>query len=139
MLAMIKNYREHGYVVFRVLVGLLFLQHGLQKVFGMFGGVGGSSLVDGSLPLFSLMALAGIIELVAGVALALGLFVRPVALIAGVEMLVAYFKAHMPAALFPIQNGGEAALLYFAAFLVIFMFGARKWGLEKLLLKKEMF
>ena len=126
--------KDYFYFVFRVLVGLLFLQHGLQKLFGMFGGLGGRSA-----ELFSLMGLAGIIELLGGLAITFGLFTRLVAFIAVIELLVAYFRAHMPNGLIPIMNGGELALLFIASFLVLIAFGARKWSLEKVILKKEIF
>jgi len=126
--------KDYFYFVFRVLVGLLFLQHGLQKLFGMFGGLGGNSA-----ELFSMMGLAGSIELLGGLAIALGLFVRLAAFVAALEMLIAYFMIHVPQGLIPFVNKGELALLYVAVFLVIMAFGARKWSLEKALMKKEVF
>ena len=127
----VKNYENHLYFVFRVLIGLLFMQHGAQKLFGMFGFQ--------SVPLTSLFGLAGIIEFFGGLAIALGFFTRLAALISALEMGVAYFMVHIPNGLVPILNQGELALLYFAAFLAIMVYGARKWGLEKALLKKEIF
>lgn len=127
-------YRDYLYFVFRVFVGLLFLQHGLQKMFGMFGGLGGTSA-----ELFSLMGLAGIIETVGGLFIAFGLFTRLIAFLAGIEMLVAYSMVHAPSGLIPLLNQGELALLYFASFLVIIMYGAGKWSLEKALMKEEAF
>ena len=126
--------KDYFYFVFRVLVGLLFLQHGLQKLFGMFGGLGGNSA-----ELFSLMGLAGLIELLGGLAITLGLFVRLAAFVAALEMIIAYFMAHAPNGLIPLVNKGELALLYVAAFLVIMAFGSRKWSLEKAIFKKEFF
>jgi len=126
--------KEYFYLIFRVFVGLLFLQHGLQKLFGMFGGLGGNSA-----ELFSMMGLAGLIELLGGIAIALGLFARLAALIAALEMIVAYFMVHVPQGLIPFVNKGELALLYVAAFFVIMAFGSRKWSLEKAIFKKEFF
>ena len=123
--------KDYAYFIFRVLVGLLFLQHGLQKLLGMFGGK--------SAELFSIMGLAGIIEFLAGISIALGLFARFGAFFAALQMAVAYFMAHAPQGLIPILNMGELALLYFAAFLVIMAFGARRWSLEKAIFKKEFF
>jgi len=137
MFAKLTAYNEYLYLVFRVLVGLLFLQHGLQKIFGMFGGVGGASVVDGGLP--TLMIVAGFIELLAGIAIVLGLFTRIAALLAAVEMLAAYFMVHAPQGFFPFVNKGELPLLYVAAFLILIMHGSRKWGLERTIMKKEMF
>ena len=135
-MGLIEKYanKDYFYFVFRVLVGLLFLQHGLQKIFGMFGGVGGNTV-----PLMSLFGAAGLIELIAGAAIALGLFTRLAAFIAGIQMLVAYFMVHSPNGLIPLVNQGELALLYFAAFLALKAYGAGKWSLEKALMKKEVF
>ena len=135
-MGLIEKYanKDYFYFVFRVLVGLLFLQHGLQKIFGMFGGVGGNTV-----PLMSLFGAAGLIELIAGAAIALGLFTRLAAFIAGIQMLVAYFMVHSPNGLIPLVNQGELALLYFVAFLVIMVYGAGKWSIEKSLMKKEVF
>ena len=123
--------KDYAYFIFRVLVGLLFLQHGLQKLFGMFGGK--------SSELFSIMGLAGIIEFLAGISIALGIFARFGAFFAALQMAVAYFMAHAPQGLIPILNMGELALLYFAAFLAIMAFGARRWSLEEAIFKKEFF
>ena len=123
--------KDYAYFIFRVLVGLLFLQHGLQKLLGMFGGK--------SAELFSIMGLAGIIEFLAGISIALGLFARFGAFFAALQMAVAYFMAHAPKGLIPMLNMGELALLYFAAFLAIMAFGAGKWSLEKAIFKKEFF
>jgi len=131
---LVKNYGDHLYFVFRVLVGLLFLQHGFQKLFGAFGGLGG-----GPVELFSMMGLAGLIELIAGLAITFGFFTRLLASIAALELIVAYFMAHASKGLIPIINGGELALLFIAAFFALTVFGARRWSLEKALLKKEIF
>jgi len=132
---MISNFvkgKEAGfYFVFRVFIGVFFTLHGMQKIFGMFGGKVVASM--------SLFWWAGVIELVGGLFIFLGLFARLAALISAVEMLVAYFYVHAPQGPIPLQNGGELALLYFAGFLVVVAYGAGKWSLEKMLWKKEMF
>ena len=128
----IKKYNEQFYFVFRVVVGLLFFQHGAQKLLGWFGA-------EGTVPLFSMIGVAGFIELVGGLAITVGLFTRLVALVGGVQMLVAYFMVHAGNGLIPIMNQGELALLYFAAFLVVLINGGQNWTLEKVLFKKERF
>ena len=130
-----NKYGDYFYVLFRILVGLMFLIHGGQKLFGWFGGPGGK----GSVPLASLFGAAGVIETFVGLMLILGFFTRLFATLGAVEMLVAFFKAHFPNGWIPLLNGGELALLYFAAFLVIMVYGSRKWSLEQSLLKKEVF
>lgn len=117
------------YFVFRVLVGALFLQHGLQKLFGMFGG----QAVD----LISRMGLAGTIELVVGLLLIFGLLTRLAAFVGILEMAAVYLLAHTGNGLLPIVNKGELALLYLVSFLVLFAYGAHKWGLDSLVLKKK--
>jgi putative oxidoreductase len=97
-----------GATVLRVAAGALFLQHGLQKLFGVLGGT--------AVPLFSMFGVAGVLELVGGLLLIAGFAVRPAALILAVEMIAAYFIAHAPQGGSPVQNGGELPLLYAAIF-----------------------
>jgi putative oxidoreductase len=112
------------YFVFRVLIGVGFLLHGLMKWPGIFSG---------AMPIVGLMGLAAVIETVGGVLLIIGLWVRPTAVISAIEMLYAFVVAHTigKGTINPLQNGGEAAMLYFAAFLVLMGMGARKWGIDK--------
>lgn len=133
----IKPYKGCLYFTFRVLVGLLFVQHGAQKLFGAFGST--SYLFGGGADLISLMTLAGFIEFFGGLAIVFGLFTRLAALLSGFVVLIGYFMAHAPQGVFPIVNKGELALLYFAVFLVLLAYGSGKWSLEKTLLKKEIF
>jgi putative oxidoreductase len=97
------------HALLRIGAGLLFMEHGLQKLFGLFGGMGPSG---GSVPLISQMGLAGVLECGGGILLVLGLFTRPVAVVLLLEMLYALLTVHLPKGGAPIQNGGELALLY---------------------------
>ena len=124
-----KKHGDYFYFAFRVLVGLLFLSHGAQKLFGAFGGVGPDG---GSVQLFTLFGLAGIIEFFGGLFIAVGLLTRYSALFGAFDMIAAWFMVHAPQGWIPILNGGELAVLYFASFLVILVYGARKWGLDNL-------
>ncbi|MAE49460.1 DoxX family protein [Candidatus Pacearchaeota archaeon] len=119
------------YVVFRILVGLLFLQHGVMKLFGGFGG--------NAVELTSLMGVAGLVEFFGGLFIAFGLFTRLAAAIAAIQMIVAYAMAHLGNGLIPIMNGGELALLYFAALLAILAFGARRLSLDNMFFHRETF
>jgi len=124
------NHAPKFYAVFRILVGLMFLSHGIGKVQGIFAG---------SLPLLGLMGLAALIETLAGLLILIGLAVRPAALIAALEVLVAYFMVHASKGLNPLVNGGnggEPALLYFAAFLVLLGYGSGAFSLDKMLARK---
>lgn len=109
------------HAILRIGVGLLFLQHGLQK----FGFLGGQSV-----PLDSLLGVAGILELAGSTLMILGLFTRPVAVVLTLEMLGAYFYAHYPRGGFPIQNGGEVALLFALAFFYFAGNGAGPFSLD---------
>ena len=117
-----KN-KEHVYVVFRVIVGLLFFMHGAQKLFGWFGS-------KGTVPLMSLFGVAGVIELLAGILITIGLFTRLAALVSAVQMIAAYAIVHVPQGLLPYANGGELAVLYFAAFLAILANGSGTHSLD---------
>jgi putative oxidoreductase len=129
---LVKGKEDYFYGVFRILIGLLFMQHGAQKTFGMLSD-------RPSVELFSLFGAAGVIEFFGGLLIVIGVFTRLIALVAAVEMVIAYFMAHVPQGFFPILNGGELAALFFASFIVIMVMGARKWSLEKAILKKEIF
>lgn len=97
------------HAILRILAGGLFFMHGSPKLFGWFGGMGETGE---SAPLFSLMGLAGVLEVFGGLLILLGLFTRPVAMIIALEMIIAYFRAHFPRGPVPYLNGGELALLY---------------------------
>jgi putative oxidoreductase len=111
--------------VFRIVLGLLFLTHGLVKLFGFPAGA-----QPGQVPLMTLLGLAGVLELVGGVAIVLGLFTRPVAFILSGQMAVAYFMAHAPQGFFPVLNGGELAVVYCFAFLYLAAAGGGEWSLD---------
>ena len=112
----------------RIVTGLLFMQHGVQKLFGWFGGMGPEG---GTVQIMSMMGVAGILETVGGLLIVLGLFTRPVAFILSGEMAVAYFMAHMPNGLAPIQNGGELAALYCFIFLFLSANGPGAFSLDR--------
>ena len=111
--------------VFRIVLGLLFLFHGLVKLFGFPEGA-----QPGQVPLASLFGLAAVIELVGGAAVLLGVFTRPVAFLLSGQMAVAYFMVHAPQGFFPVLNGGELAILYCFAFLYLAAAGAGPWSLD---------
>lgn len=99
------------HALLRIVTGLLFMQHGVQKMFGL--------LIDpsrgpwtGAPPMFSQFWFAGVLEVFGGALIVLGLFTRPVAFVLAGEMAVAYFQAHFPRSFWPILNGGEPAVLF---------------------------
>ncbi|MBI2138119.1 DoxX family protein [Candidatus Woesearchaeota archaeon] len=130
--AFFKKSHDAFYIIFRIVIGLFFMQHGIQKVFGVLN-------FGAPAPLFTLMWAAGYIELIAGLMILFGFFTRIAAFVSGIEMAVAYVYAHAPQAMHPVLNGGELALLYFASFLIIISHGAGKFSLEKAILKREIF
>lgn len=97
------------HALLRIGAGVLFMQHGAQKLFGALGGMDGQGM---KAELMTQMGLAGILEFFGGLLIAIGLLTRPVAALLFIQMLVAYFQAHMPQGGLPVQNGGELALLY---------------------------
>ena len=116
------------HALLRIGAGLLYMQHGMQKLFGLFGGFGGTP--GATAPLVSQMGLAGVLECFGGLLLVLGLFTRPVALVLAAEMLVAYFQAHFPRGAWPIQNGGEIPLLFMLILLFLAGNGAGPASLD---------
>ena len=115
------------------MAGLLFLCHGAQKLLGVLGGFGAPGATA---PLFSLMGLAGVIELVGGALIAIGLGTSYVAFIASGQMAAAYFMAHAPHGFWPILNQGELAALYCFLFLFMAAYGSGSWSVDALLRKK---
>jgi putative oxidoreductase len=109
METILGRFAPYFYGLLRIVSGLLFACHGAQKLLGVLGGQ--------QVALTSQFGLAGIIELVGGLMIAAGVFTSLIAFIASGEMAVAYFQAHAPRNLWPIQNGGELALLYCFLFL----------------------
>lgn len=97
------------HALLRIGAGLLFMEHGAQKLFGALGGMDGQGA---KAELMSQMGLAGVLEFFGGFLIAIGLATRPVAAILCLQMIAAYFIAHFPQGGLPIQNQGELALLY---------------------------
>ena len=128
----LKENADYFYFAFRVLVGLMFIQHGAQKLFGAFGGVTGEG---STVQLFSLFGLAGVIEFFGG--LLFGFLTRWAALFGIFDMLGAWIKVHIKIGWIPILNQGELVVLFFASFLIILVYGAKKWGLDNLLFRSK--
>src|ERR1700749_588709 len=115
--------------ILRIIVGLLYMEHGLAKVLGF-------PLQPNHAPyaVFTLNpGLQGLLELVGGLLLALGLFTRCVAFVLAGNMAVAYFMAHAPRGFFPLLNGGELAIVYCLVFLYLLVAGGGEWSLDRLL------
>ena len=108
--------------VLRIMTGLLFLEHGTQKLFA-FPGPGPA--------LTTLVVVQAMLELVGGILILIGLFTRPVAFILAGDMAVAYFMAHAPRGFFPTLNGGQLAILFCFVFLYLFVAGGGVWSVDE--------
>jgi len=119
----LSGFESIAYAALRIVSGFLFSCHGAQKLFGAFGGH--QTLHN------PLMLTAGIIEFGCGILILLGFFTNIAALIASGEMAVAYFTQHFPKGFFPIQNGGELAVVYCFLFLFIATHGGGRFAVQK--------
>ena len=127
----LKTAERVAYFLLRVVAGLLFLQAGGLILFGWFGGMPGQPGVTPSL--LSQTGIGGILEFFGGLAILLGLFVRPVAFVLSGEMAVAYWQFHAPNGRWPVQNQGVPAVLFCFIFLFMAAKGSGEWGLDTLL------
>lgn len=117
------RYSPQLFAILRIVSGLLFAMHGSQKLFGWPG-------TKPPVEIASMMGFAGIVELVCGLLIAIGLLTSFAALLAGIQMLAAYFMAHAPQGANPLLNQGELALLYCFIFLYIAAHGAGIWSVD---------
>lgn len=118
------QYAPYVLSILRIMVALLFFEHGTSRMFGF----------PASVPtvFLSLHWFAGAIEFVGGALLALGLFSRTTAFIMSGEMAFAYFLSHAPASFFPILNRGDSSILYCFVFFYIAFAGAGPLSLDAL-------
>jgi putative oxidoreductase len=120
---MLGRLAPYFYGVLRIVAGVLYACHGLQKLFGLFGGQ--------QVPLMTQLGLAGAIETVCGLLIAMGLMTSLAAFIASGEMAAAYFIAHAPRSAVPIVNQGELAALYCFLFLYFASRGTVALGVRR--------
>lgn len=118
----LDRFGGQAYALLRIVAGLLFLAHGVQKFFNF--------PVAFPMPLNPMLHAAGTIELVAGVLIVIGLFTRPAAFIASGMSAVGYWVAHGNQSPYPIVNGGETIALYCFIFLFIATRGAGIWSID---------
>ncbi|CAL9410249.1 hypothetical protein SUDANB58_01628 [Streptomyces sp. enrichment culture] len=135
MTARLDRAQPYALGLFRVVVGLLFACHGAASLFGVLGGAAGTdggTVETGDWPNWY----AAVIQLVGGTLVLLGLGTRAAAFIASGSMAYAYFKVHQPAALWPMENGGEIPALFCWAFLLLVFTGSGAFGLDRLLTRR---
>ena len=121
------------HAVLRVGAALLFMQHGLMKL-GYLGGIDGQG---GGVPLAGQMLIATALETVGATLIIVGFLTRPLALVMFVEMLAAFWIAHLPQGGFPIQNGGEVPLLFALVWLFLVGNGAGPFSVDSWLKQRR--
>ena len=118
--------------ILRIVAALLFFEHGTQKLFGFPPGQPYTGF-----PNFSLLGIAGMLEVAGGFLVLIGLLTRPTAFILSGEMAVGYFRAHFPRSFFPVNNGGEITVMLCFYFLYLSAAGPGLWSLDYLLKGKR--
>ncbi|HEU5401576.1 MAG TPA: DoxX family protein [Terriglobales bacterium] len=124
MKPLLGRVEPYAFALFRIVIGLLFLQHGAQKLLGWPSALG--------FQLAPLLRVAGTIELTCGFLIMIGLVSDFAAFLACGEMAAAYFIGHFPHGFWPIVNKGEPAVLFCFAFLFIAAHGAGIWSVDSL-------
>jgi putative oxidoreductase len=118
-----SKYAPEVLSIARIVIGLIFLEHGTSKLLDFPHGPVQPALG-------SLIGVQGIIEIVGGVLFIVGFLTRPVAFILAGDMAFAYFMAHAPRGTYPMLNGGDAAILYCFVFLIYFVSGPGRWSVD---------
>jgi putative oxidoreductase len=119
----LERYAPLALSVTRIVAALLFFEHGTAKLLGF-------PASEMSPAAFSLSWIAGVLELIGGALLIVGLFTRPVAFLLSGQMAFAYWIAHAPQSFFPVNNGGDAAILYCFLFLYLVFAGPGPLSLD---------
>jgi putative oxidoreductase len=119
------------HTLLRVITGALFMQHGVQKLFGLL--MDPSRPWNGPPPMFSQFWFAGVLEAFGGFLIVIGLLTRPVAFLLSGEMAVAYFMVHAPRSFWPVLNNGEHTVLFCFIFLHLFAVGAGPFSVDAVL------
>ena len=129
---MLSNLAPYLLSILRIVAALLFFEHGTQKLFGFPPGQPYTGF-----PNFSLLGIAGMLEVAGGFLLLVGLFTRVTAFIVSGEMAVGYFRAHFPRSFFPINNFGEITVMLCFFFLYLVAAGPGPWSLDHLLSRSK--
>jgi putative oxidoreductase len=119
--------------VLRIVAGVLFVEHGTQKLFGLPPGQAPHMPID----LLSQVGIAGMLETFGGLMIVFGLLTRPVAFLLAGEMAVAYFKVHHPRSFFPIKNGGDNVVMFCFTYLYLTLAGGGAWSVDRLIAKSK--
>lgn len=127
----LERFTPHALAVLRVVLALLFMQHGLQKLL-LFP----APSPHGTPGPWTIAWFAGWIEAVGGALVAVGLLTRAVAFVAAGEMAVAYWAVHAPVSFFPVLNEGDLPVLFCFVFLLFVFTGPGAWSLDGLLARR---
>ncbi len=122
-----ERWAPYAVGILRIVTALLFFEHGTAKLLGF------PATDYANPPMWSLLWIAGVFELVGGFLLLIGLWTRWVSLLLAGEMAVAYWYVHAQQGFFPIVNQGEAAILYTFIFLLLFVVGAGEFSVDKIM------
>ncbi len=136
----LPRYTDEFYLLFRLVFAFLVALHGAQKAFLLWG-------FPADHPLGALVDIAGWVEFIAAFMIALGIFTRLGAGALCVTMVIAYFRVHAGNGIWPHifppggygANGGEVAILWFIIAGIVGVLGSRKYGIERMIFKKEIF
>ncbi|ODT69731.1 MAG: DoxX family protein [Pelagibacterium sp. SCN 63-23] len=120
----LSAYAPQALAVLRIVTALLFLAHGTQKMFGF-------PATEFMPPAFSIFWFASVIEIVTSILILVGFFTRPAAFIASGTMAVAYWMVHAPGDFFPVNNQGDAAVLFCFIFLYLVFAGPGAWAVNR--------
>ncbi|MFW2852802.1 DoxX family protein [Sphingomonas sp. TX0543] len=118
-------WRPYMLSILRIMAALLFMEHGLMKLFAFPLAQPGAPS-----PLPTILIVAAVIEIIGGVLIAVGFFTRLAAFICAGQMAFAYFGAHAPKGFWPGGNGGDAAILFCFVFLYLVFAGPGSWSLD---------
>ncbi|MES2713337.1 MAG: DoxX family protein [Pseudomonadota bacterium] len=121
----LDRYSPYALAALRIATAVIFILHGTQKLFGF-----PAAPQSGLPPAMSLLWIGAVLELGGGLLILLGLFTRPVAFILAGEMAVAYWMFHAPRNLYPLLNGGDAAILYCFVFFLLVFTGPGAWSID---------
>lgn len=121
----LSRYAPQALGLLRIVTALIFIAHGTQKLFGF-----PAAPANGLPPAFTLFWFGAILEAFGGLAILIGLWTRPVAFVLAGEMAYAYWMFHAPRSMYPLFNGGDAAILYCFVFLYLVFAGAGAWSVD---------
>lgn len=121
-----ERWAPYAVAALRIVTALLFLEHGTAKLLGF------PETAMAYPPMWSLLWVAGWMEIIGGLLLLAGLWTRWIAFLLAGEMAIAYWYVHAPQSPFPLVNQGEAAILYTFIFIMLAVVGAGEWSIDKI-------